>query len=99
MKLLGRKKEPVVYNKGKIQQLGLKAIKEYFEVDLKKVDQKVLNHLHQRAKIGLGFEREHNINERSIEKSYIKVWAMIASDKNELKELICKSMPKYAMTL
>ena len=41
------------------------------------------------------FEREMCINERTVERNYIRVFQMISSDKSELKKYIKKSLPKY----
>lgn len=82
-------------SKAEIRELGLEAIKNYFQIEPSKLDKNVLTHLHQMAKMGMQFEKEMNLNERSVEKNYIRVFSMIASDKKELKKYIKKSMPNY----
>lgn len=87
--------EKIDLKKEEIQGLGLSAIKEYFEIDLSKLDKEILAHLHGRAKIGLSFEKEMNLSKRSVEMNYIRVFRMIAEDKEEIKKLIKKSIPNY----
>lgn len=77
--------------KTEIQTLGLNAIQEYFNIDLDKLDKDVLTHLHNRAKIGMQFEREMSVSKRAIEMNYIRVFKMVAQDKAELKAYIKKS--------
>lgn len=81
--------------KKEIQELGLGAIKEYFNVDIGQLSKEDLNHLHQKAKIGMSFEREMNVSKRAIEMNYIRVFKMVAEDKQEIKKLIKKSIPHY----
>lgn len=88
-------KEKLDLKKKEIQELGLDAIKEYFNIDLSKLDKEILAHLHGRAKIGLSFEKEMNLSKRSIELNYLRVFKMISEDKAEIKELIKKSIPQY----
>jgi len=78
-----------------IEQLGLEAIKDYFKVDPTELDSTVLRHLHQKAKIGMQFEKELGVNRRSIEMNYLRVFRLIAEDKKELKKYIKASLPKY----
>jgi hypothetical protein len=82
-------------NKDKIQVLGLKAIQEYFDINPNDLDKETLKHLHQKAKLGMQFEREMNLNQRLVERNYLKVFRWIAEDKVELKRLIKKNLPKY----
>lgn len=89
------KEEKLASQKGEIQQLGLNAIKEYFKIDVTTLDKEIVKHLHQKAKIGLSFEREMNLSKRAIEMNYIRVFRMIAEDKKELKKLVKKSLPQY----
>lgn len=79
----------------RIESLGLKAIEEYFGIDLEKVDKEILKHLHNRARLAMQFEKEINLNRRAIELNYIRVFRLIAEDKKELKEMIKKAIPKY----
>jgi len=81
--------------KTEIEDLGLKAIKNYFEVDIKKLDNDTLRIIHERAKMGMAFEREMGVQKRAIEMNYIRVFRMIAEDKAELKKYIKKAMPMY----
>ena len=81
--------------KKEIQDLGLNAIKEYFKVDISKLDKETLLNLHQRAKLGMSFEREMSVSKRSVELNYLRVFRMVAEDKAELKAYIKKSLPHY----
>jgi hypothetical protein len=81
--------------RNEIRKLGLDAIKGYFGVNPTDMDTDTLKHLHQKAKIGMQFEREMCVDRRSIEMNYLRVFKMIAEDKQELKKYIRSSMPKY----
>jgi hypothetical protein len=83
-------------DKEEIQGLGLNAIKEYFKIDVSKLEPSLLVHLHNKAKIGMQFEREMNLSKRAIEMNYIRVFRMIAEDKKELRKFIKKSLPQYS---
>ena len=61
-------------------------------IEMKK---ETLKHLHNKAKIGMQFEKEMNLSKRAVELNYIRVFRLIAEDKNELKQYVKKSMPKY----
>jgi len=89
------KDEPLEKQKKEIQNLGLNAIKEYFNIDVSQLDKEMLKHLHHKAKIGMQFEREMNVSKRSVEMNYLRVFRMVAEDKTELKKLIKKSIPNY----
>ncbi len=81
--------------KQEIEELGLNAIKEYFKVDVSELDKNVLAHLHQKAKIGMQFEKEINVSKRAVEMNYLRVFKMVAEDRKEIKKLIKKSIPQY----
>jgi len=87
--------EKLSLQKKEIQELGLNAIKEYFKIDVSQLDKEVLIHLHNKAKIGMSFEREMNLSKRAIEMNYLRVFRLIAEDKQEIKKLIKKSLPQY----
>lgn len=78
-----------------IQELGLNAVSNYFNLDVSNLDKETLKHLHQKAKIGLQFEKEMNLSKRAVEGNYIRVFRMIAEDKKELRNLVKKSIPQY----
>ena len=77
-----------------IQQLGLKSIKDFFKID-SDLDEDTLRSLHNKARIAMQFEREMNITARAVESNYIRVFRLIAEDKEELKAYIKRSLPKY----
>lgn len=81
-----------------IEELGLNAIKEYFQISIERltqIDPKILDHIHKKARLGMSFEKELNLSRRAIELNYIRVFRLIADDKKELKELFKKSLPNY----
>lgn len=84
-----------ISKKDKIQELGLNAIEDYFNIDVSELDANTLKHLHQKAKIGMQFEKEMNVSKRAVEGNYLRVFRLIAEDKRELKTLIKKSIPHY----
>ena len=87
--------EKLQVKKDEIQNLGLNAIKEYFNIDPKNLDKDFLKHLHQKAKIGMQFEKEMNVSKRAVEMNYLRVFKLVAEDKAEIKKLIKKSIPHY----
>jgi len=88
-------KEDLQIQKEEIQVLGLNAIKEYFKIDVSNLDKDTLINLHNKAKLGMSFEREMSVSKRAVEMNYIRVFRLIAEDKQELKKLIKKSIPQY----
>lgn len=78
-----------------IQEMGLKAIQDYFSIDVNSIDKNTIAHLHNKAKIGMQFEREMSVSNRAVELNYIRVFRMIAEDKKELRKFIKLRMPKY----
>ena len=87
--------EDLISKKKEIQELGLNAIKDYFKIDVAKLDKDTLSHLHQKAKIGMQFEKEMNVSKRAVEMNYLRVFRMVAEDKKEIRKLIKKSIPNY----
>jgi len=87
--------DKILKEKKEIQELGLKAIKEYFQVDVYSLDKDFLEELHKKARIAMQFEKEMNLSSRAVEMNYLRVFKMIAEDKKEIKKLIKKHMPKY----
>jgi len=87
--------EKLELQKQEIQELGLNAIKDYFKIDVSKLDKETLTHIHNKAKIGMSFEREMNVSKRAVEMNYLRVFKLYAEDKKELKQLIKKSMSHY----
>lgn len=81
--------------KEEIERIGLNSIKEYFEIDVNTLDDGTIKHLHNRAKIGMQFEREMAVSKRSIEQNYLRVFRMTAEDRTELKKYIKKALPQY----
>lgn len=86
----------LIEKKEEIQELGLNAIKDYFKINPEDMDKETLKHLHQKAKIGMQFEREMSVSKRAVEMNYIRVFRLIAEDKKELKKYIKKSLPQYS---
>ena len=84
--------------RAEIELLGLNAIKEYYKLsndDMAKLPKNITNHLYNRARIGMQFEREMGLSNRAIEMNYLRVFRMAAEDKKEIKKLIKRSLPKY----
>lgn len=78
-----------------IQNLGLKAIEDFFKLDLSKFEDKTIQQIHSKARIAMQFERESNTSRRFVELNYLRIFKLVAEDKKELKSLIKKSLPKY----
>ena len=60
-----------------------------------KLDKNTLAHLHQKAKIGMQFEKEMNVSKRAVEMNYLRVFKLVAEDRKELKKYVKSSMPQY----
>lgn len=82
-------------NKEEIQELGLNAIKDFFKADGERSDRETIKFFHDKAKIGMQFEKEMNVSTRAIEMNYIRVFRMVAENKKELKKYVKSSMPQY----
>ena len=82
-------------NKLEIQELGLNAIKDFFKADVDTFDKDTIKVIHDKAKIGMQFEKEMNVSKRAIEMNYIRVFRLVAEDKKELKKYVKASMPQY----
>lgn len=78
-----------------IQALGLKAIEDFFQVDIDRIDAKLIRVLHEKAKLGMQFEREMNLGKRTEERNYIKVLALVSDSKEEMLKHFKKRLPKY----
>lgn len=84
--------------KEEIEELGLNAIKGYFnlnDADLNNIPKHVLDHIHKKAKIGMQFEREMSVGKRAIEMNYIRIAKLYAEDQKELRGILKKSLPQY----
>ena len=88
-------KEQQETTKKEIQELGLNAIKEFFKVDTGEIDRDTIKVIHDKAKIGMQFEREMNVSKRAVEMNYLRVFRLVAEDKKELKKYVKHSMPHY----
>jgi len=82
-------------DKKEIQDLGLNAIKEFFKADVDNFTKETITMIHQKAKIGMQFEKEMNVSKRAVEMNYLRVFKLVAEDKKELKKYVKKSMPHY----
>ncbi len=83
-------------DKIEIQELGLNAVKEFFKVDPAKFDKDFLKVLHEKAKIGMQFEKEMGVGKRAVESTYLRVFNMITADPKEKAKYIKESMPQYS---
>jgi len=82
-------------NKEEIQELGLNAIKNFFNVEPEKLDKEFIKVLHEKAKIGMQFEKEMGVGKRAVESTYLRVFNMITTDPKEKAKYIKQSMPQY----
>ena len=87
--------EHIVETKKDIRLVGLKALKNYLESDVEKVDRKDVQHLYQKAKLGFQFDKEMNVNQRINENNRIRVFKIIAENKDELKQYLHATMPGF----
>ena len=83
-------------NKTEIQELGLTAVKDFFQVDPSKFDKGFLKVLHEKAKIGMQFEKEMGIGKRAVESTYLRIFNMITTDPKEKAKYIKRAMPSYS---
>lgn len=77
-----------------IEDIGLDVLKEFLKSN-KNIKPEEFDRLHKKARIGMQFEREVNVHKRCVENNTIKIFRMISTNKDELKEYIKKSLPKY----
>jgi len=85
----------VVETKKDIRVVGLKALKDYLESNVEKIDKRVVQHLYQKAKLGFQFDKEMNVNQRSNENNRIRVFKIVSENKDELKEYLNATMPGF----
>ncbi len=78
-----------------IEGLGLDAIREFFGANLKEIGPDGIQGLHQKARIGMQFEREMSVSKRAVELNYLRVFRLAAEDKQELKKYLRKALPQY----
>ena len=86
------RKSKKITREEEIRQKGLDAICEYLDMDmdsLKNIDRATLMHIMQKAKLGMAFQKEMGIAERSNESKTIRVLSLVAQDKKELKNYDC----------
>lgn len=84
-------------DKQEISNLGLTSIKSYFLVDPSEItDEKVLQHLLQKAKLGMQFEREMNLSKRAEEMMSFRIMKITAENKAELKAYLKKKLSQYS---
>lgn len=88
-------KDYVIETKKDIRVVGLKALRSYLESDIEKVDRKVVQHLYQKAKLGFQFDKEMNVNQRINENNRIRVFKIVAENKDELKDYLKATMPGF----
>lgn len=92
-----KQKEIKEINREEIVKHALNSIQTYFLIDPKTVkDNVTLIHLLQKAKLGLQFEKEMNLNKRATEMMNFRVMKLTTTDKNQLKDYIKKTMPHYS---
>ncbi len=85
-------------NKEEIEKLGLQVIKDFFRIDPSIIKPEILKVLHQKARLGMQFEKEYNLTKRAVEMNYLRIFKMISQDKKELKKYIKQTMPHYLPT-
>lgn len=73
----------------------MNAIKEFFNADVDGFSKDTIRVIHDKAKIGMQFEREMNLSKRAIEMNYLRVFKLVAEDKKELKKYVKQAMPQY----
>ena len=84
--------------KEEIQSIGLDKIQEYFNLtrdELEKVNPGALKHLHNMARLGMQFEREMNLGDRTNTKNHISIGKLVTETREELKQYIKKTLPQY----
>lgn len=92
----GDRSERLEEQRGKIQELGLEALEEFFTINSKEdIDKQALFICRDKAKLAMQFERESNLQHRALELNHIRIFRLIAKDKDELKQLISKTLPRY----
>ena len=85
-------------NKTEIQELGLNAVKKFFNCDPAKFDKDFLKVFHQQAKIGMQFEKEMGVGKRAVESTYLRIFNMLTTDPKQKAKYIKNTMPHYLPT-
>ena len=81
-----------------LEELGLHSLKTFWGLEngtIESMTSKQVNVLIQKAKLGMQFYREFNVESRSKEHNTIRVCSMIAKDKDELRKLLRSGLPNY----
>lgn len=94
-----KQKLETVHKKDRIRDKGLDKIEQYFDMNIKeleKVDDSILKHIFNMARLGLSFEKEMNLSQRATENNFIRIANMVTESKKEMKQYIRKTLPQYA---
>ena len=78
-----------------IKVKGLNILKEFFDMQPEQLDNQKFIQFLQKAKLGMAFYKEFNVNTRIGIGQKLRIIAMISEDKKESKRYIKSSMPKY----
>lgn len=75
---------------------GLHILKDFFDMKPEQLDNGKFIQFLQRAKLGMSFYKEFNVNTRIGTGQKLRIIAMISENKKEAKRYIKASMPKYS---
>ena len=78
-----------------IKVKGLNILKDFFDMQPEELDKDKFIQFLQKAKLGMAFYKEFNVNTRIGTGQKLRIIAMISENKSESKKYIKASMPKY----
>ena len=92
------KKKTLEENKVEIQELSLEKVKKYLnlsEAELDKAKPETLKHIMSMAKLGMQFEKEMNLSQRTKTMNNVRIGKLISENKKELKAYFKRTIPEY----
>jgi len=81
-----------------LEELGLQSLKDFWGLKngtVEALSSKQVNMLIQKAKLGMQFYKETNLNKRAGERNTFRFCTLLADDKKELKRMLKASLPQY----
>ena len=83
-----------------LRELGLEALKDFWGIEnglFESMNRKQLDALIQKARFGMQFYKEFNVNNRARESNTFRFCTLIADNKKELERLLKASLPQYVV--
>lgn len=78
-----------------IEKKGLKALDHFFDTEIDKINFDHLRMIYNKARLGMQFEKEINLNRRSYNINIIRLMKLLNLNRDEILEVMKSSMPYY----